>query len=109
MFLLHLLIFTVFRYQINAKITSEQFKDRPTSPAELVVYWTEYVLRHKETPNLKSYALNLTWYQYFLVDAIATFLSIVSVIIFVVYISLKTVSKIHPFKYNNQNFTAKHE
>lgn len=107
MFLLHLLIFTAFRYQVNAKIASEQFKDRPMSPAELVVYWTEYVLRHKETPSLKSYALNLTWYQYFLVDVIATFLLIVSLIIFVVYISLKTVSKIYTFKFNNQNFTAK--
>lgn len=107
MFLLYLLIFTAFRYQINAKIASEQFNDRPMSPAELVVYWTEYVLRHRETPNLKSYVLNLMWYQYFSVDVIATFLLIVFLIIFVIYISLKTVSKIYTFKYNNQNVTAK--
>nr|WIG62511.1 UDP-glucuronosyltransferase 2B2-like protein [Rhopalosiphum padi] len=49
------------KYAKNAKISSERFKDRPMSPAESVVYWTEYVVRHKGAPHLKSHALNLTW------------------------------------------------
>ncbi|KAL5244409.1 hypothetical protein ACI65C_011819 [Semiaphis heraclei] len=45
------------------------------SPAESVVYWTEYVIRHKGAPHLRSHALDLTWYQYFLLDVITVALS----------------------------------
>lgn len=59
------------RYAKNAKIASERFKDRPMSPAQTVDYWMRYVIRHKGAPHLKSHALNLTWYQYYLLDVIA--------------------------------------
>lgn len=68
------------------------------SPTESVVFWTEYVLRHKGAPHLKSHALNLTWYQYFLVDIIATLLFVLAVIILVSYICLKKLYE-YTFKY----------
>lgn len=58
------------------------------SPTESVVYWTEYVIRHKGAPDLKSYAFNLTWYQYFLLDVIAV---VFLIILSVSYITLKTL------------------
>lgn len=76
----------------NAKITSEIFKDRPMSPAELVVYWTEYVIRHKGAPHLKSHALNLTWYQYFLLDVIVVLLILISFAVFITYKGFKIIS-----------------
>jgi len=88
----------VYRYGKNAKIASERFKDRPMSPADSVVYWTEYVLRHNGAPHLKSHALNLTWYQYFLVDVIITLLFIALIILFIIYYLLKTIYK-HYLKY----------
>ncbi|CAH1709462.1 unnamed protein product [Aphis gossypii] len=81
------------KYQKKAKIASERFKDRPMSPADSVVYWTEYVLRHNGAPHLKSHALNLTWYQYFLVDVIITFLSIAFIVLFIICYLLKMVYK----------------
>lgn len=54
----------------NAKTVSQRFKDRPMTSAQSVVYWTEYIIRHKGAPNLMSYSYNLTWYQYFLLDII---------------------------------------
>ncbi|CAI6362626.1 unnamed protein product [Macrosiphum euphorbiae] len=81
------------RYQQNAKIASDRFKDRPMSPAQSVVYWTEYVLRHNGAPHLKSHALNLKWYQYFLVDIISTFLFIGFVLFFIIYYGLKMICK----------------
>lgn len=60
------------------------------SPAELVVYWTEYIFRHKSAPHLKSYAHNLTWYQYLLLDVIA----IVLLVFYVLYKGLKYIKKI---------------
>jgi len=68
-------------------ITADRFRDRPMTPQESVVYWTEYVLRHKGAHHLKSEALNLTWYQYMLLDVI--FVVFVSFLI-VVYMIYKT-------------------
>ncbi|XP_060871444.1 UDP-glucosyltransferase 2-like [Metopolophium dirhodum] len=53
------------KYKENIETTSKIFKDRPILLEESVVYWTEYVLRHKGAPHLKSHALNLRWYEYF--------------------------------------------
>jgi len=88
-----------YRYRKNAKTVSERFKDRPMSPAESVVYWTEYVLRHNGAAHLKSQALNLKWYQYFLLDVISTFLFIAFVSFFIIYYGLKMIFKYCIFKY----------
>jgi len=75
----------------NAKIASDKFKDRPMSPAESVVYWTEYVIRHKGAPHLKSHALNLTWYQYLLLDVIFVIFIFITFAIFITYKLLKMI------------------
>lgn len=82
-----------YRYTNNAKIASKIFNDKPMSPAQSVVYWTEYVLRHKGAPHLKSEALNLTWYQYYLLDVISLLLIFVFFVFFVAYKGLKSVYK----------------
>ncbi|XP_060869962.1 UDP-glucosyltransferase 2-like [Metopolophium dirhodum] len=74
-------------YTKNAIITADRFRDRPMTPQESVVYWTEYVLRHKGAHHLKSEALNLTWYQYMLLDVI--FVVVVSFLV-VMYMIYKT-------------------
>ncbi|XP_001947235.2 UDP-glucuronosyltransferase 2B17 [Acyrthosiphon pisum] len=79
------------KYMQNAKIVSDRFKDRPMSPAESVVYWTEYVIRHKGAPHLKSHAFNLTWYQYFLLDVIFVILFFISFTIFINYKLFKLI------------------
>lgn len=55
------------------------------TPQESVVYWTEYVLRHDGAHHLKSEALNLTWYQYLLLDVILVVLVSFSVAVYSVY------------------------
>jgi len=77
----------------NAKTASKIFKDRPISPANLVVYWTEYVIRHKGAPHLTSHAINLSWYQYLLLDLIALILVFIIVVFFVSYRIFKSISK----------------
>lgn len=74
-----------FRYVKNAKIASRIFKDRPMSPDKSVLYWTEYVIRHKGAPHLKSHAVSLTWIQYFLVDVFFVILIIMFIVLFVFY------------------------
>lgn len=77
----------------NVKTASKIFKDRPMSPANLVVYWTEYVLRHKGAPHMTSYAINLSWYQYYLLDVIALILVFIIVVVFTFYRIFKFISK----------------
>ncbi|CAH1722244.1 unnamed protein product [Aphis gossypii] len=80
-------------YSINAKIASERFKDRPITPQQSVVYWTEYVIRHKGAPHLKYQGLNLTWYQYFLLDVIFVILIFILLVLFITYKVLKRIYK----------------
>jgi len=83
----------ILSYQKNAKIASERFKDQPMSPAESVVFWTEYILRHNGALHLKSHAQNLVWYQYFLVVVLSAFLFIALVFPFIIYYGLKLIYK----------------
>jgi len=63
------------------------------SPEKSIVYWTEYVIRHKGAPHLKSHALNLTWYQYFLLDIIAAILIIIIISLLITFSILKVIYK----------------
>jgi len=60
-----------YSYRENAQRLSRIYQDQPLTPMEQAVYWTEYVIRHKGAPHLRSAALDLAWYQYFLLDVIA--------------------------------------
>ncbi|XP_046998555.1 UDP-glycosyltransferase UGT5-like [Schistocerca americana] len=70
-------------YKENAIQTSKIFRDRPKSPMETAVYWTEYVLRHGGAPHLQSAAKELNIFQYLLLDVVAVLL-IFSIIVLVV-------------------------
>lgn len=52
---------------------------------EKAVWWSEYVIRHKGAQHLRSPAVDLPLYQYFLLDVIGFLLAVVIVTIIVVY------------------------
>lgn len=79
----------IFRYLKNAKRVSEIFKDRPMSPEKSVTYWTEYVIRHKGAPHFKLQSINLTWYQYFLLDFIVVLLMFVCIVLIIIKYLIK--------------------
>lgn len=62
--------------------------DWPRSGIEDVVWWTEYVLRHKGTEHLKGPARTVPTLQYLLLDVIAGLLLFV---ITVIYLGIKIV------------------
>lgn len=88
----------------NAKIASDLFKDRPLSQEQSILYWTEYVIRHKGAPHMKPHALKLTWYQYFLLDVIAVLIIFISIVSFLSYKILKIIynSLLKPFLNNKK-------
>jgi len=79
-------LFVKYRYRQKAKELSEAFRDRPMSPLETAVYWTEYVIRHKGAPHLRSAAVGMPWYQYYLIDVLVIVFLSVTIIVVLLYL-----------------------
>ncbi|XP_074039733.1 UDP-glycosyltransferase UGT5 [Leptinotarsa decemlineata] len=77
------------KYRENAKKRSALMHDRQVKPMDLAIYWIEYVIRNKGAPHLRVAALNLTWYQYLLLDIISVVLIIGIILMFVSYLLMK--------------------
>lgn len=65
----------------QSKIT----KDTPFPPVETAVWWVEHVLRHNGCPHLRPAALDLSWYQYFMLDILLLLVILISTGLFVIY------------------------
>jgi glucuronosyltransferase len=57
------------------------------------VFWTEYVIRHQGAPHMRSAVLDLTWYQYFLLDVITVLTLAVGSVLLLVFLILRAVVK----------------
>lgn len=60
-----------YRWQRRAKLVSRLWHDRPMSPMESAVYWTEYVARYQGAPNLQPGAPKAPFYQQLQLDVLA--------------------------------------
>lgn len=87
------LILTDIRFTENAKRISTIFHDRPMSALDTAVYWVEYVIRHKGAHHLRTAAVNLTWYQYLLLDVILFLITIVLLLIYICYFITKCIMR----------------
>lgn len=61
------------------------------SPLDTAVYWTEYVIRHRGAPHLKSAAVDLAWYQYLLLDVIAVIMFVLVIALWIFYFCVKQI------------------
>jgi glucuronosyltransferase len=68
---------------------SRAFRDRPITPLNTAIFWTEYVIRHRGAPHMRSAALELSWYQYLLLDVIAVLFVIAAAILITLYVVFK--------------------
>ena len=57
---------------------SKLLKDQLTSPLDRAVFWTEYIIRHKGAPHLRSPAAELSWVEFLLLDVVVVVLIILS-------------------------------
>ena len=71
-------------YQNNAELIASQFNDRPLTPKETVVYWTDYAVRHKGAPHLKALGNSLGYLQLHLIDV---YLVLIMFGVIIIYIS----------------------
>lgn len=76
-------------YKENAMAVSRAFRDRPMSPLNTAMFWTEYVIRHRGAPHMRSAALELSWYQYLLLDVIAVLFVITAASLLTLYVIFK--------------------
>ncbi|XP_065208653.1 UDP-glucosyltransferase 2-like [Planococcus citri] len=82
------------KYRENVSKLSNIFKDRPLSPQDTLIYWVNYVLRHKGASHLKPAGAKLPFYQYLLLDVIL-FLTVVTIsICYIIYWTLKTTTSL---------------
>ncbi|XP_077291127.1 UDP-glycosyltransferase UGT5-like [Arctopsyche grandis] len=72
-------------YQNKAKSLADSFKDRPMTPLETSIYWIEYVIRHKGASVLKSPAVDMSIFVYFLIDLFLFFALVLFSIFIIVY------------------------
>ncbi|XP_046661713.1 UDP-glucosyltransferase 2-like isoform X1 [Homalodisca vitripennis] len=72
-------------YTANMMRLSQLFRDRPMTPLQTAVYWTEYVIRHQGAPHLRPASVNLPLYQYLLLDVIAVLAVLLIAVFFILY------------------------
>lgn len=82
------------KFNMKAKELSVRFKDRPLTPLRTIIYWIEYVIRHKGAPHLKTAAVGMPLYKYLLLDVIAFLLLVMLIFIFFVRYVTKSVLRI---------------
>lgn len=87
------------KYAENAKRLSKLFNDRPLTPKQTVVYWTEHVIRQNGADHLKAAGRDLSYIEFHLIDVYATLLIIaltafyINLIIFKIIIRKVTMKK----------------
>ena len=52
------------KYLENAQDIARKFNDRPLTPEQSVVYWTEYAARHKGAKFLRAAGIDLNYIQF---------------------------------------------
>lgn len=78
---------SAFSYRENAQRLSKAYRDRPATPLETAVWWTEYIARGNGNSYLRSEGADLLWYQYHLID-VALVLIIVSTALIYIFFRL---------------------
>ncbi|CAH1160087.1 unnamed protein product [Phaedon cochleariae] len=85
-------ILTDANYRQSAKKQSRIFHDQPVKQIDEAMFWLEYVIRHKGAPHLMTAAIKLKWYQLHLLDIYLFIATIMSVSVFIIYITAKKYS-----------------
>ncbi|CAG4952911.1 unnamed protein product [Colias eurytheme] len=80
------------QFKNNVKRLSKAWHDRPLSPLDTAVYWTEFVARN---PNVtyKTAAVNVPLYQYWCLDIISAFATVFIIIYYLISLIKRLLCK----------------
>lgn len=79
------------KYKKNAEKISKLFKDRPITAEDSIIYWTQYVARHKGANFLKSAGNDLNFIQFYLIDVYAVLAVEFVVVMFLNFMILRMI------------------
>jgi len=88
--LIHTLLFFL-RFAERSRHLSNLTRDQSETPLDKAVYWSEYLIRHKGAPHLRSPARDLNAFQYHSLDVIGVVVSILLLTLSIVVILVKKV------------------
>lgn len=71
-------IFTDLKFSARVKQGSKVLKSQPLTPKQTAAFWINHVIENG-ADHLKSHALKLPWYQFWMVDIFVFFLAVTSV------------------------------
>ncbi|XP_011176977.2 UDP-glycosyltransferase UGT5 [Zeugodacus cucurbitae] len=69
------------KYTKAIRAFSKVYRDRPMTPRQSVVWWVDYVLRHKGAKHMQSPAVHLTRWQLMSLDVLSLLLAIAAVVV----------------------------
>ncbi|XP_078684860.1 UDP-glucuronosyltransferase 2B31-like [Branchiostoma floridae x Branchiostoma belcheri] len=80
-------------YRETAARLSRLHRDQPQSPMERAVWWIEHVIKHGGLSHLRARAVELPWYQYYLLDVAAFLLAVCSAVLVLIWCSCSLVCR----------------
>ncbi|KAJ4429923.1 hypothetical protein ANN_22127 [Periplaneta americana] len=87
-------------YKENMKKLSDRLNDQPDKPLDRAIWWVEYVIRHKGAHHFRSAAVDLTWYQYLLLDVVVFIVVVFIITISVIYRTIRFINKMQSSQHN---------
>ncbi|XP_036145257.1 UDP-glycosyltransferase UGT5 [Monomorium pharaonis] len=79
-------------YKETMRNLSQQFLDRPLNAIDTANFWIEYVVKYGEN-SLRSPAMDLSWWQLYLIDVIGflvfCFVIVIAIVVFIIRFMLK--------------------
>ncbi|XP_023014643.2 UDP-glycosyltransferase UGT5 [Leptinotarsa decemlineata] len=73
------------KYREHARMRSKIMRDHPMKRLDEAIFWIEYVIRHHGAPHMRSSAIDLSWYQLYLIDILFLLILLSSLIVLIVY------------------------
>lgn len=80
---------SAFSYRENAQRLSKAYRDRPATPLETAVWWTEYIARGNGSPFLRSEGADIPWYQHHLIDVALVLIIVFAALIYIIFRLIK--------------------
>ncbi|EDW48199.1 GM20028 [Drosophila sechellia] len=79
------------KYTQAVRKFSGLYRDRPLTPKQSVLFWVDYVLRHRGAPNLQSPAVHMGFVQLHNLDIYALVLAILIFLVFLTQLAVKSL------------------
>ena len=78
------------RYQSSINRLHDLVMDQPMHPVDRAAWWMEYLIRHPNSEDsMRNPVLDLSWWQYFLIDVIIFFAIVVLILTIIIKFAIK--------------------